>query len=256
MTAIFQALAMCQEQLKILDEALCEQEEKARQAQKANRLSRKIATRKRELRNAKARPKRARMPKIYGRQRARLAIEAERLILALLEKRNDQIAQKGFTTILENIRAQRFGPPQTERSRSDARQRAESAALRDIVDEICDRLLARFGEKAAREDNHQDWSETALRAVLRQRMALLKAGLQGLGRDDVAQELRDQDLGSLALYERLYYSTRFQSQKTFNDFVNFLGNDVPVVPSTCGAIAYRRGWQEGLAECMRAAAAC
>lgn len=243
-------------ELAAKDYDLSAEEDEARLAQKANRPSRKEAERRRNQKEPHRRRERA--PTIYGRTRARYAIDIETAILEALENRKTQIARRGFIAIVEDIRGSRFAMQPSSRERSSARRRTDEIAIRDIVDEICDRLCAQFGEKAARTDQPKDWSEIQLRGFLRQRMALLGAGLEALKKDRsaVAQDIRDQDHGRMALYERLYHSARLQNQEIFNDFARFLSNDILVVPRACGDAAYRHGWKEGLAECIRVATGC
>lgn len=251
MLNLWQALEARKKELAAKDNDLRATEEERRALQKANRPSRDIAEEHGQSQKKRA-PQRQRTRKIYGASRARYALDVEKAILEQLENRKTEIAQRGFAATIEIIRGLRIALQPSTREKTPARRMADKIAIREIVDEICDRWRAQFGEKATRTDQSQDWSENQLRAFLRQRMALLRAGLEALKKDrsPIAQDIRDQDHGRMALYERLYYSSRLQSQETFGVFVNYLRSDPLVAPRACNPEAYRRGWEAALDECL------
>lgn len=250
MMDFWRSIAARKEKLDARDEVLREQEDEARQIKKTNRPSSELAQIRQKLRHTKTEPKRWREPKIYGRRRERLAIDIERLILERLEARKNRIARSGCIAVIEDVRTCCFVSKETSRDKSKASEQAEIVAMRQIVDEICDRLLAEFCEKPIYHARNQDWSETELRALWRQRMALLNASLEGADRNVAARELYDQDRGSLALYERIYYSDHLASQQSFERFVRVLRDDAVKIPAHTRPDAYRRGWNNALGAVM------
>jgi hypothetical protein len=254
MIGICQALAQRKTALAAEDKALSAMETAAREAQKENRPSKQSAALRKLLRTEK--PRRTRPPKIYGRTRRRYEIAVENLILAQLEAREAAIAAHGFGAVIEEIRNIPLSVDcaddcATGRPKSPERHLADEIALRQIADAICDRLRAQFAEKQPRSSVPPAWSEQELRAVLRQRIALIQACIENPVSGPMGKCLLARDYGARAFYERLCHSNHLASKDGFDRIIAFLQQDMLVVPKRFNAEDFRIGWQQALEACVR-----